>query len=98
MIPNTPEYTNREMYCGLRSHRKYNAKPTKISETGIERVQALADILHSALCCHSNETCALIANPPNTAQQGGTPTIPPRCIRVPGVVWEYGEEQTHRRS
>ena len=35
---------------------------------GIERVQALADISRSALCCHSNETRAPIANPPNSAQ------------------------------
>jgi len=27
----------------------------------------------STLCCHSNETCALIANPPNNAQLDGTP-------------------------
>ena len=48
-----------------------------IPETGIERVQALADISRSALCCHSNETRAPIANPPNSAQLEGTPTIPP---------------------
>jgi len=37
------------------------------------RVQALADISRSAPCCHSNETCALTANLPNTAQLGGNP-------------------------
>jgi len=42
---------------------------------GIKRVQALADISRSALCCHSNETCAHIANPPNSEQLEGTPTI-----------------------
>jgi len=42
---------------------------------GIERVQALAVILHLVLCCHGNETRAPFANPPN-AQQDGTPTIP----------------------
>jgi len=31
-------------------------------------VQALTDILHSALCFHSNETCALIANLTSSAQ------------------------------
>jgi len=41
-----------------------------------ERVQALADISRSALYCHSNETRATIANPANSAQLGGTPTIP----------------------
>jgi len=44
---------------------------------GIERVRALADIARSALCCHSNETRAPIANPPNSAQLQGTPTIRP---------------------
>ena len=43
---------------------------------GIERVQALADISRLVLCCYSNETRALIANPPNRAQLEGTPTIP----------------------
>ena len=40
---------------------------------GIQRVQALADISRSALCCHSNETSAPIANLPNHAQLEGTP-------------------------
>ena len=43
---------------------------------GIERVQALADISRSALCCHSSETRAPIANLPNSAQLDGTPCIP----------------------
>jgi len=42
------------------------------SKPGIERVQALADISRSAICCHSNETRAQIANPPNSAQLKGT--------------------------
>jgi len=45
-----------------------------IQEPGIERVQALADISRSALCCHSNETHAPIVNQGNTAQElEGTP-------------------------
>jgi len=56
------------------------------SEPRIERVQALADILHSLPCCYSNETRAQIANPPNSAQLDITPTIP---HAVP-VVWECG--------
>jgi len=39
---------------------------------GRERVQALAGISRSALCCHSNETRAPIANLPNNAQLEGT--------------------------
>ena len=42
----------------------------------MERVQALADISRPALCCHSNETRAPIANPSNSAQLEGTHTIP----------------------
>ena len=42
--------------------RSLNRKPR------IERVQALVDISRSVLCCHSNETRAPIANPPNSAQ------------------------------
>jgi len=63
-------------------------------EPGIERVQALADISRSALCCHSNETHAPIANPPNSAQLEGTPTIIPSHIRVRAVVWACGKGQT----
>jgi len=47
--------------------RLYNNKP------GTEQVQALADISCSALCCYSNETCAPIANLPNSAQLECTP-------------------------
>jgi len=55
-------------------------------EPGIERVQALDDISRSALCCQSNETCAPTANPPDSAQPEGTPTILPTYIRVRAVV------------
>jgi len=51
----------------------------------MEQVQALADILHSALCCHSNETRTPTANPPNSAQLEGTPTISPSYIQVHAV-------------
>jgi len=46
---------------------------------GIERVQALAHISRSALCCHSNETCAPIANPPNNAQLNNNNNNNPIC-------------------
>ena len=64
------------------------------TQLGIERVQALADISRSALCCHSNETRAPIANPPNTAQLEGTPYHSQSYIWVRAVVWECGEGQT----
>jgi len=44
----------------------------------IQRVQALADISRSAPCCHSNESHAPIANPPNSAQLDRTPYHPPK--------------------
>jgi len=52
-----------------------------------------------ALCCHSNETRAPIANPPNRAQLGGTPyTISPSYIWVRAVEWACGRGQTHRHT
>jgi len=47
------------------------------------------------LCCHSNETSAPIADPPNSAQLQGTPYHLPKLIRVHAVVWECSEGQTH---
>jgi len=67
------------------------------TEPGIERVQALADISRSALCCHSNETRAPIANLTNSAQLGHPILFPLLTIRVHAVVWECGEAQTDRR-
>jgi len=48
--------------------------------TGTERVQAVADISHSALCCHSNETHVLMANPHKSAQLGPTPYQCPNLV------------------
>jgi len=59
-------------------------------QPGIERIQALADVSRSALCCHKNETRALTANPPNSADLEGTPHHFPSYIRVRAVVWECG--------
>jgi len=53
--------------------------------------------IRAALCCHSNENRAPIANPPNSTQLGDTPTISPRYIRVRAVVWAYGRGQTDRQ-
>jgi len=77
-------------------------------QPGTERVQALADISRSALCCHSNETRAPIANPPNSAQLDGTPyhslkLHPGPCSSV-GMrrgterqIHRQRDRQTHRR-
>jgi len=65
---------------------------------GTEQVQTLADILHSALCCHSNENHAPTANPPNTAQLEGTPTISPSYIQVHAVVWRGTDRHTDRQT
>jgi len=75
------------------------SKKVWIYKPGIERVQALADISRSALCCHSNQIRAPIANPPNSAQLEGTPIpFPPSYIRVRAVVRECGEGQTNTQT
>jgi len=69
-------------------------------QSGIERVQALADISHSALCCHSNKACTPIANPPNSAQPEGTCYHCPNLHPGPcsSVRMRRGtDRQTHRR-
>jgi len=43
-------------------------------------------------------SCAPIANPPDSAQLGGTPTIPQTYIRVHAVVSECGRGQTRRHT
>jgi len=53
-------------------HRRRRGRPQKL-KPGTDRVQPLADISRSAICCHSNEIRAPIANPPNSAQLRGTP-------------------------
>jgi len=50
------------------------------------------------LCCHSNETCAPIANLPSSAQLEGAPTILPSYIWVRAVVWACGEGQSHTHT
>jgi len=47
-------------------------------QSGTERVQALGDILRSALRCHSNKTSTPTVNPPNGAQPGSTPYHSPK--------------------
>ena len=69
-----------------------------LKQPGIQRVQALADTSRSALCCHSNETRAPIANQTNGAQLEGTPYHSPTYIRVGAVVWECGEGQSDRHT
>jgi len=66
-----------------------------------ERVQALADISRSALCCHSNETRAPIANLPNNAQPQGTPYHSPKLHPGPwsSVGLRRGTDRhTHKTS
>jgi len=58
-----------------RHQSDYEMKP------GIERVQALTDISSSTLCCHSNETRELIANPPEVHNYREPPTILPSYIQ-----------------
>jgi len=90
------------MYTALNDHCHYVTVYIIIIgnyvKPSIQRVQALADISHSVLRCHnhSKETCALSANPRNSAQLESNPIIPPSNIRVHAAVWECGEEQTDR--
>ena len=53
------------------------------------RVKALADISHSAQCCHSNETHAPTANVPNSAHMGP-------CSSV-GMQWGTRQTLRHRQ-
>ena len=71
--------------------------PRQLNNKAHERVQALADTPSSALCCHSNKTRAPIANPPNSAQQGGTAYHFPKLHPDPSVVRECVEGQTGTR-
>jgi len=48
----------------------------------------------STLCCHSIAIRAPIADPPNSAQLGGTPYHSPSYIRVRLVVWACVRGQT----
>jgi len=69
---------------------------TKNGKPRIQRVQEFADISRSVLCCHSNETRAPIADPPNSVQlEDHLPFA--SYIRVRAVVWECGEGQTDRQ-
>ena len=60
-------------------------------EPRTDRVQALADILHLALCCHSSKTRAPIANSPNSAQLQGIPYHSPNLH--PGLCSSVGMRQ-----
>ena len=54
--------------------------------------------IRAALYCHSNETGSPNANPPNSAQLGGTRYHSPSYIRVRAVVWACGRGQTDRQT
>ena len=58
-------------------------------------------VLGFALCCHSNATRAPIANPPNSAQLGGSLYHAPKLHPCPCSsvgVWQRTDRQTHRRA
>jgi len=102
--------TDDATYSSRRAHGKGNLsrnnlqwhslRPIKqmasLSKPDIERVQALADISRSALCCRSNETRAPSANPHNSAQLDGTPYHSSKLHPGPcKIAWKCGEGQTH---
>jgi len=90
--------------CGPQFFTDWPMKPAVTStkaEPGTELVQALADISRSALCRHSNETRAPIANPPNSAQLEGTPYHSSKlhlglCSSV--GMWRGIDRQTDRQT
>jgi len=74
--------------------QKLATEQSSLKEPDMERVEALADISRSALCCHSNETLAPIANLPDSTQLVGT-----AChIRVRAVVWECDKGQADTQT
>jgi len=58
----------------------------------------LPDISRWALCYHCNETRTPIADPLNSAQLEGTPTIPSSYIRVRAVVCKCDEGHTDTQT
>jgi len=85
-------------------HRRLS--PRILNQAQSEYKHVLADIsrsprcchvhplpIRAAICCHSNETRAPIANPPNSAQLGGTLYRPPTYIRVRAVVWRTAADR-----
>jgi len=83
------------------SHYEFNkGKNHHLLKPGTEQVEALAGISRSAICCHSNETHAPIANPPNSAQLEGIPYHSPKLHLGPccSVGMRRGTDtQTQRR-
>jgi len=104
------------MEFGLRQTVAVGSNERHSFQPAIERLQALAGISRSALnafavykaislytcvCCHSNETCAPIANPPNNAQLTRTPYHSSKLH--PGPCSSVGmrrgtDRQTHRHT
>ena len=77
--------------------KKLNPTQHKQTTPGTEPVQALTDISHSVLCCHSNKTVHRLQIHTIVHNKRAPSTIPPTYIRVRAVVWECGEGQTHRQ-
>ena len=77
--------------CAVWNYSLLNLAQMLQLQSGIEQVQALTDISHSALCCNINETHAPIANPSNSAQLGGTPYHSPKLH--PGPCSSVGMRQ-----
>ena len=73
---------------------------SSVYKPGIERVQALADISRSALCCHSNETRAPIANPQKNSTTRGYPKHSANLHPGPcnSGMWRRTDTQTHRHT
>ena len=74
----------------------------QICKSAIHQVQlsSLA-FRNTRLCCHSNEICATIANPPNVCTTRGIPyqvIISQSCTLVRTEVWECGDGMSDRQT
>ena len=84
------------------AHLRYTAR--NVENASVTRRSLIQQRSHTprklgfALCCHSNATCASIANPPNSAQLWGSLYHAPSYIRVRAVLWAYGRGQSHRHT
>ena len=81
--------------------RLKGSRPTLMTSHKITRHRASTSTRwHFAfgLCCHSNETRAPIANPPNSAQLEGTPYHSLKLYRIRAEVWACGEGQTDTQT
>jgi len=94
-----PLLTNRDISLIRRGRLYSSCVQSSISQDGCKLVTRVA------LCCHSNATRAPIANPPNSAQLGGSlyhaPKLHPGPCSSVGIrprTDRHTDTQTHRQT